>query len=169
MKRLELFVYGTLKSDQFNFSRFLEGAYDDLQPAKTRGYLFRLGGRIPIFAPYELVLKHRPELIQQAFRVGCDGWVQGEYFLIKPSYSKNLLENLDRLEGYIPQSPWNTYERSLIDVTLQDKQVKKVFTYATPQNRLHNFNRLIIGGEYIGNCKESEIEIDEFENQNFQG
>ena len=100
-ENINLFVYGTLKPGQSNFSR-VEGFVVNHQPATARGIL--------------IDLKAFPAFIHG------EGIVRGVLLTMQPQ----ALTITDRIEGFVLNRKSNHYEREEIEVELSD--VTKVKT-----------------------------------------
>ncbi len=96
--KLELFVYGTLKSGYDPHGKLCRPWLDSLQPALAKGRLYHLPMGYPAMTAEE-------------------GWVQGE-LLVFLNPPPTLLERLDGFEGYSPElSPeQNHYLRQEIPI-----------------------------------------------------
>lgn len=106
----KVFVYGTLMKGFWNHERYLEGRISRITPAKTQGLLYHLPEGYPAF-------------------LEGDGIVIGE--VIEP-VDENLLESLDRLEGYRKWSSNNLYVRDKKKVLTKDgkESICWVYIYA---------------------------------------
>lgn len=83
MKQLPVFVYGTLRRGFYNYNAFLKGKTINWKPALIDGAIYPVhsGGGFPCLVEEE-------------------GVVVGELMYIDPKEYKDVLWQLDRLEGY---------------------------------------------------------------------
>ncbi len=97
---LLVFVYGTLKPGEVNYSPYCGGRVDRLLAARARGQLFDLPSGYPA-----------------ATATWADrGWVSGYLLLFA---DRQVLADLDRLEDYQPGRPprANEYQRRFVPVS----------------------------------------------------
>jgi len=94
----KVFVYGTLMKGFSNYKRFLEGRIIKITPVRTYGLLYHLREVYPAL-------------------IAGNETVEGE--IIEP-VDENLLESLDRLEGYNQLSDNNLYNREIRSVFTED-------------------------------------------------
>ena len=86
----EIFVYGTLLEGCRNYLRYLDGHVHQIMPAYVKGTLYSLKGRdYPALLP------------------GSD-FIRGEVM----EADDEVIPAIDQLEGYVPGSPDNEYEKS---------------------------------------------------------
>jgi len=116
-----LFVYGTLRPGQANFSS-IEKLVVAHQPATIEGELIDLGA-FPALVPGH-------------------GIVVGDLLTLQPE----ALEITDRIEGYQPEHPSNLYDRREVVVTLTDGTIERAWTYffAHPE-RLTGHPKALVG------------------------
>lgn len=108
---LRVFVYGTLKPGEVNYSRFCAGRVQQAESALVRGKLF-----------------HIPHCSEQmpdgypAMTVGTD-WIEG-YVLTFVGEPRSILTALDGLEDYAEgRSPEeNEYQRQTLQIFTPDRQ-----------------------------------------------
>jgi gamma-glutamylcyclotransferase (GGCT)/AIG2-like uncharacterized protein YtfP len=95
---LPFFVYGTLKHGESNYGPFLAGRTLSEQPATLAGAALYSAGAYPY-----LVVE--PDLVTS------DDYVHGMVMTVQPALYDEVLQQIDRLEDYIPGDPYNEYER----------------------------------------------------------
>ncbi|NCC34601.1 MAG: gamma-glutamylcyclotransferase [Chloroflexia bacterium] len=101
--QLPFFVYGTLKPGESNYARYLVGQTIAEVPAwLDQGTLFTQG-------PY-------PFLVCEPDLARPDERVLGTLITVRPSVYALVLQDLDRLEGYLVDGTQNLYERITMDV-----------------------------------------------------
>lgn len=93
MVQYPIFVYGTLKQGFRNHDHCLDGNYDKKIDATITGQLFNVG--------------YFPALIEK------DGIVKGELYYLPENRYEEILNRLDRLEGFNPVSNNGMYLRKL--------------------------------------------------------
>lgn len=96
MRRLRVFVYGTLKPEEANFKRYCEGKVSDITPAYTYGHLY-------------------------ALKVGYPGMTRGDAQVrgvLLTLADEGVLSAIDDLEDYDPNRPpeENMYQREWITI-----------------------------------------------------
>jgi gamma-glutamylcyclotransferase (GGCT)/AIG2-like uncharacterized protein YtfP len=123
-RRLPVFVYGTLRPGEKNFSRYLQGSSLRQAPATIAGELFYVAdGGYPYLLP-------------------GPGRVQGELIDIDPSSYSEVLRRLDALEEYDPANEaGSVYLRRPAAVRLEDGTIAEAWVYY--------WNCPDIGGEKI--------------------
>lgn len=110
----KVFVYGSLRSDMYNYKKYLDGKVIDNQKGTIKGDLFHLDGKgentgYPAVIPGE-------------------GIVKGELMEFKAFHA--TLDELDELESYKEDNiEQNEYNRKLVDVTLEDGSTVKAYYY----------------------------------------
>ena len=106
----KVFVYGSLRSDMFNYETYLNGKVEETQKATMQGELFHLDNKgYPAVIPGE-------------------GEVVGELMTFKDFES--TLKDLDELEAYVEgEEAENEYNRKIVDVTLEDGSTEKAYYY----------------------------------------
>ncbi len=122
---LNVFVYGTLKPEEANFAYYCGRKVKEQIPAYTWGHLYAL----PIGYPAMTEGKNKVRGILLTF--------------IDP----NILNSLDRLEGYQPQrdSSLNEYYRQLVDIYSLDNQILgKAYAYFMTVNRVKHYQGTIM-------------------------
>jgi len=106
-EKINVFVYGTLRTGQGNYNRLLKDVdgVEKVCDDKISGFImFHLGG-FPAIVPVDLVYK---ESHAREIQNDCD--IIGEVFSVTP----DVLKRLDRLEGYYPNRKNNFYSRGEI-------------------------------------------------------
>lgn len=137
----KVFVYGSLRSDMFNYDVYLNGKVSENQKATIKGDLFHLDNKgYPAIVPGE-------------------GEVVGELMTFKDF--KSTLKDLDELEAYVEgEEKENEYNRKVVDVTLEDGTVEKAYYYEYNPSADYNKDDKLISVE-SGDWKEymESIEI----------
>jgi gamma-glutamylcyclotransferase (GGCT)/AIG2-like uncharacterized protein YtfP len=119
IQQLPIFVYGTLRTGQGNYRRFLEGETIAEYPAT-----------LPNHKMYSLGIAYITDS-----KTGC---VVGDLMFLEPSTYQKVLANLDGLEGYREKDPHSHYLR-----------VKRTAQYTDKTGRLQNVECWVYhGGEY---------------------
>ena len=96
---MPVFVYGTLRHGHGNYNRLLRGRTTHECPAVVEGELYSAHGRTSF-----------PALMPGTDRV------HGELMFIEEDQADEVLQSLDRLEGYREGGHHNMYNRALADV-----------------------------------------------------
>lgn len=106
----KVFVYGSLRSDMFNYDIYLDGKVEENKKATIKGDLFHLDNKgYPAIVP-------------------GDGEVIGELMTFKDF--KSTLKDLDELEAYVEgEETENEYNRKIVDVKLEDGSIEKAYYY----------------------------------------
>jgi gamma-glutamylcyclotransferase (GGCT)/AIG2-like uncharacterized protein YtfP len=120
-----VFVYGTLKPGEENYTHYCHGKVTQVQPAIARGDLYDL----PLGYP--------------AVTLG-DGWVQG---VVLSFADAGVLAELDELEDYCCDRPseQNEYQRSLIEGFTPDHQsIGPVWIYWMPLSRIQQIGGVLL-------------------------
>ena len=139
-----LFVYGTLKSGQFN-SPLLAPYARSVEPARIRGELYDVG----LF----------PALVEG------DGMVWGELVRLAAGGLAAALPVLDRLEDYRPDDPAGSmYLRRIVEVTTAGGATEHAHTYF--YNRDHHGLAPVPSGDWTG-PKRASIAPDDAEQEAF--
>ena len=85
----KIFVYGTLLEGCRNYLRYLDGHVHQIMPAYVKGTLYSLKGR------------DYPALLPGSDFIRCEGMEADD----------EVIPAIDQLEGYVPGSPDNEYEK----------------------------------------------------------
>ncbi|WP_192988118.1 gamma-glutamylcyclotransferase family protein [Carnobacterium mobile] len=115
-----VFVYGSLKTGEFNYKRYLDGKVLTVEPKRAR-----IKGKL-----YDMPYKGYPALQVEAL---SSDWVYGE--VVELLDYETTLSQLDGLEGYYgAEHPANEYERSIKTVEVwqertQEFIAQKAFVY----------------------------------------
>lgn len=109
MKKLPLFVYGTLRNGYGNYYNYLDGYTVKELPAKIKGVMYSLGA-------FPAVIKG-------------DGEVHGELMFIDEKFYDFVLKQVDVLEGYVPGRNDNMYNREIVLATLPDGAKIEAYVY----------------------------------------
>lgn len=106
----KVFVYGSLRSDMFNYNVYLDGKVEENNKASVKGDLFHLDNKgYPAVVPGE-------------------GKVVGE--LMSFNNFESTLKDLDELEAYIEgEEDENEYNRKVVDVILENGNIEKAYYY----------------------------------------
>ncbi len=106
----KVFVYGSLRSDMFNYDVYLDGKVAETKKATIKGDLFHIDNKgYPAVIPGE-------------------GEVVGELMTFKNFES--TLKDLDELEAYVEgDETENEYNRKVVDVILEDGSVERAYYY----------------------------------------
>jgi gamma-glutamylcyclotransferase (GGCT)/AIG2-like uncharacterized protein YtfP len=129
-ERLPVFVYGTLRPGQKNYTRYLQGRTIEEVPAICPGRLYFLDqGGYPYLLPEE-------------------GMVTGVLVKIRPEWYEETLVALDRLEEYDPEDEKHSvYLRRRTMVELEDGEQRQAWVYFW--NRPEIVGREITGGDFV--------------------
>ncbi|MEG0562441.1 MAG: gamma-glutamylcyclotransferase family protein, partial [Cetobacterium sp.] len=116
----KVFVYGSLRSDMFNYNVYLDGKVEENKKASIKGDLFHLDNKeYPAVVPGE-------------------GKVVGE--LMSFDNFESTLKDLDDLEAYIEgEEDENEYNRKVVDVILEDGSIEKAYYYE--YNPIADYNK----------------------------
>lgn len=115
-----VFVYGSLKTGEFNYKRYLDGKVLTVEPKRAR-----IKGKL-----YDMPYKGYPALQVEAL---SSDWVYGA--VVELLDYETTLSQLDGLEGYYgADHPANEYERSIKTVEVwqertQEFIAQKAFVY----------------------------------------
>lgn len=140
----KVFVYGSLRSDMFNYNVYLDGKVEENKKATINGDLFHLDNKgYPAVVP-------------------GNGEVVGELMSFKDFES--TLKDLDELEAYEKgQEDENEYNRVVVDVTLEDGTVEKAYYYEYNPSADYNKDDNLIDvesgdwNEYMKNLKVDRV------------
>lgn len=102
-----VFVYGTLMKGFWNYGRYLEGNIERIILGKAKGLLYHLPQGYPAMLKGE-------------------GVVRGE--IVGP-VDRDLLRELDVLEGYCGYAEDNLYVREIIDVLTDEGEMLECWAY----------------------------------------
>lgn len=106
----KIFVYGSLRSDMFNYKKLLEGKVSNVVKGRINGDLFHLDN------------KGYPAVIPGSNKI------HGELMELI-DFDKSL-EELDELERYCEDNNINCeYLRKEVDVFLEDDRIEKAYYY----------------------------------------
>ena len=122
---LKVFVYGTLKPREINYTRYCDRRVQSATPTYTKGILYSLPVGYPAMTEGENKVKG---------------------FVLTFSNS-NILNSLDRLEGYQPQraSDLNEYYRRIVPVyNLDDEYIDRAWAYFMTLNKVKQYRGTII-------------------------
>lgn len=111
-KQTPAFVYGTLREGFRNYARLLEGNTTNIEQATLEGFeMYSVHDSFPAILPAE-------------------GTIVGELITIKEEIYDQVLRNLDRLEGYNPQSKDNSmYLREKREVITSNGEKVEAYVY----------------------------------------
>lgn len=121
----KIFVYGSLRSDMFNYNKLLKGKVSKVFKGKINGELFHLENK-----GYPAVIPGNSTIV-------------GELMELK-DFDKTLKE-LDELENYREDNNINCeYLRKVIDVKLEDGSNEKAYYYEyNPKSNINKNDKLI--------------------------
>ena len=121
----KIFVYGSLRSDMFNYDKLLKGKVSKVYKGAVYGSLFHIENKgYPAVIPGSSVIKGEiMELI---------------------NFEKSLVE-LDDLENYTEDNNLNCeYLRKVVDVELENGEIEKAYYYEyNPKADINGEDRLI--------------------------
>ncbi|MGL5346244.1 MAG: gamma-glutamylcyclotransferase family protein [Peptostreptococcaceae bacterium] len=121
----KVFVYGSLRSDMFNYEKLLKGKVSKVQKGSIRGMLFHIEN------------KGYPAVIQGYDRI------QGELMGLK-NFEQTLRE-LDELENYTVDNNINCeYIRKRVEVELDNGQIVEAYYYEYNPKSSMNINDKLI-------------------------
>ena len=118
---MKLFTYGTLKVGGY-FSKMFDDIRGSVKKATIKGTMYNIDNKFP-------------GLILQG-----DTTIQGEVH----EYPDGLLEDFDRIEGYLGPGANNLYDRVQVDVILEDGTVEQAITYVFAQDPKW-YNKIVSG------------------------
>lgn len=121
----KIFVYGSLRSDMFNYDKLLKGKVSKVYKGSIKGELFHLENKgYPAVIPGDSIIK-------------------GEMMELK-NFDKSLVE-LDELENYTEDNNVNCeYIRKIVDVTLENGEIEKAYYYEyNPKADMNSKDELI--------------------------
>jgi gamma-glutamylcyclotransferase (GGCT)/AIG2-like uncharacterized protein YtfP len=101
--RLPIFVYGTLKRGEPNYVRYLTGQTAGELAARLAGAALFTEGPYPF-------LTQEPDLLLPGDEV------HGALISLRPAVYQLVMDDLDRLEGYVEGGSQNLYERVVREV-----------------------------------------------------
>ncbi len=100
MRKLPVFVYGTLMNGLGNWSRYVAPYPHEVRPAKIRGDLYHLP-------------EGYPALLQNS---ETESWVKGELLYFPSNIYAQAMKGLDELEDYFGEgNKDNLYERAVVE------------------------------------------------------
>ena len=114
MKRINFFVYGSLREGFFNYNKYLDGKVIEKKDAKLEN----------------MKLYHLPHKGYPAITFGKET-VFGEIMTINESCYEETMRAMDEMEGFISeQNPENEYHKVILDVeNLQTNEKEQCFVY----------------------------------------
>lgn len=127
-QKLPIFVYGTLRNGFINYETYLRGYIEKEEPATIKGLLVDIGVCVPALLP-------------------GDKTVKGELMYVKDEHFENVLENIDRLEGYDPITKQGFYVRKLRTVLTQLGVETFAWVYMWGSAKTTSYGE-IISGDY---------------------
>lgn len=133
--QMPVFVYGTLRSGQGNYAHILRGNTTKERSAVMYGHML-LGRGIP-FA------------VQRPGRK-----VVGELMDVRPDVWPTVIMMLDQLEGYHGPSSYNTYDRAIREVVLNEGGTVSAYVYlaADPADSWLTGADEIPGGDWVAHA-----------------
>lgn len=113
-KNINLFVYGSLRENFFNYDKYLKGKVLSIKPAKIDN----------------MILYHMPYKGYPAILNG-EGTVYGEIIEVIPELYDETVKAIDDMEGFISENnPQNEYHKKLFEVShLNDDTCEKCYVY----------------------------------------
>ncbi|MGX1565315.1 gamma-glutamylcyclotransferase family protein [Streptomyces sp. NPDC055506] len=134
---LPFFVYGTLRPGEVNHDLFLRGRTRSEAPGRLADTVLYAGPGYPY-----------------AVEEPGGGTVNGELVTALPEFYEALLEELDRLEDYVPGDPRSLYERVERKVVRDaDGATVRAWVYVAGPAvaaRLRGGGKRILGGDWRG-------------------
>lgn len=114
MKRINFFVYGSLREGFFNYDKYLDGKVIEKKDAKLEN----------------MRLVHLPYKGYPALTFGEDT-VYGEIMVLSEEHYEDTMNAMDKLEGFISEkNPENEYDRVILEVEhLHTNEKEKCFVY----------------------------------------
>lgn len=114
MKRINFFVYGSLREGFFNYDKYLDGKVIEKKDAKLEN----------------MKLVHLPYKGYPALTFGEDT-VYGEIMVLSEEHYEDTMNAMDKLEGFISEkNPENEYDRVILEVEhLHTNEKEKCFVY----------------------------------------
>ncbi|MGN1402296.1 MAG: gamma-glutamylcyclotransferase family protein [Bacillus sp. (in: firmicutes)] len=114
MNRIHLFVYGSLREDFFNYTKYLDGMVLKKMAAKLEN----------------MKLHHMPYKGYPALTHGKD-IILGEIMVLRDDCYDDVMKAVDEMEGFIGENdPDNEYHKVILNViNLETKEEEKCFVY----------------------------------------
>ena len=134
---LKVFVYGTLKPGEANYARYCDGYVESQTSAYVRGVLYALPAGYPAMTE-------------------ADNKVKGVLLSFKNS---NILDSLDRLEGYRSgrASSLNEYYRRLVWVySLSDDPIDKAWAYFMTLEKIKQYQGVLVSSNWWTGLRNEE-------------
>ncbi|MFJ7735569.1 gamma-glutamylcyclotransferase family protein [Lysinibacillus sp. NPDC097287] len=143
MKRINLFVYGSLREGFFNYNKYLDGKVIEKKDAKLEN----------------MKLYHLPYKGYPALAFGEDT-VFGEILVLSEEHYEDTMNAIDKMEGFVGEkNPENEYHKVIFEVeNLQTNQKEKCFVYFYNKDKDQLFDNSAI---YLphGNWKEHMLSV----------
>ena len=120
MKRINLFVYGSLREGFFNYKKYLDGKVIEKKDAKLEN----------------MKLYHLPYKGYPAVTFGKDT-VYGEIMVLSEEHYEETVGAVDKMEGFISENnPENEYDKVILEVeNLHTNEKEKCFVYFYNKDR----------------------------------
>ena len=120
MKRINLFVYGSLREGFFNYKKYLDGKVIVKKDAKLEN----------------MKLYHLPYKGYPAVTFGKDT-VYGEIMVLSEEHYEETVGAVDKMEGFISENkPENEYDKVILEVeNLHTNEKEKCFVYFYNKDR----------------------------------
>ena len=133
MKKINLFVYGSLREGFFNYNKYLEGKVSNKKEAKLEN----------------MKLHHMPYKGYPAITHGNDT-ILGEIMVINEDDYEETVKAMDEMEGFISENnPDNEYHKVILDVEdITTNKKEKCFVYFYNKDKDKEFDSKSI---YISN------------------
>ena len=129
MKRINLFVYGSLREGFFNYKKYLDGKVIEKKDAKLEN----------------MKLYHLPYKGYPALTFGKDT-VYGEIMVLSEEHYEDTVRAVDKMEGFISENnPENEYDKVIFEVeNLHTNEKEKCFVYFYNKDRDQLFDNSAI-------------------------
>lgn len=131
MKRINLFVYGSLREGFFNYEKYLAGNVEEAKMAKLSN----------------MKLYHMPYKGYPAIMFGKDT-VIGEIMVLHEEHYEETIKAMDEMEGFMGEgNPENEYHKVILEVENIDTNEKEpcfVYFYNKDKDILFDSNAIYI-------------------------
>ena len=131
MKRINLFVYGSLREGFFNYEKYLKGNVAETAPARLTN----------------MKLYHMPYKGYPAIMFGKDT-VMGEIMILHEEIYEETMRAMDEMEGFISEgNPENEYHKVVLEaenLETNEKEPCFVYFYNKEKDELFDSNAIYI-------------------------
>ncbi len=131
MKRINLFVYGSLREGFFNYEKYLKGNVAETKAAKLAN----------------MKLYHMPYKGYPAIMFGKDTLI-GEIMVLHEESYEETMRAMDEMEGFISEgNPENEYHKVILEVENQETNEKEpcfVYFYNKDKDELFDSSAIYI-------------------------